>query len=214
MIAVVNYGLGNLASVRNAFRAAGAEVEITSDPTVIRRASGVVLPGVGAASAGMEQIRSRRLDRVVLDVAQSGKPLLGICLGMQLLFEQSEEGNAECLGLIPGGVRLLRGVEKVPHIGWNQVAIQSQMELWSGLPSAPYFYFVHSYVCDPADKSACAGTTDYGGAFCSAVSYGSVWGTQFHPERSGDMGLQVVKNFAARCESEFLGFTVSLYRKF
>jgi imidazole glycerol-phosphate synthase subunit HisH len=214
MIAVVDYGLGNLASVRNAFRAAGAEVEVSSDPAVIRRASGVVVPGVGAASAGMEQLRSRRLDGVVLDVAKSGRPLLGICLGMQLLFEHSEEGNADCLGLIPGGVRLLRGAEKVPHIGWNQVATQSQTALWSALPSAPYFYFVHSYVCDPADKSACAGTTDYGGAFCSAVSYGSVWGTQFHPERSGDMGLQVIKNFAARCDSEYMDVAPSSYRKF
>jgi imidazole glycerol-phosphate synthase subunit HisH len=213
MIAVVNYGLGNLASVRNAFRAAGAEVVVTSDPAAIQRASGVVLPGVGAASAGMEQLRSRRLDGVVLDVAQSGRPFLGICLGMQLLFEHSEEGNADCLGLIPGAVRLLRSAEKVPHIGWNQVAIQSQTELWSGLPSMPYFYFVHSYVCDPADKSACVGTTDYGGTFCSAVSFGSVWGTQFHPERSGDMGLRLIKNFAARCDSEYFGVTLSSYRK-
>jgi len=214
MIAVVNYGLGNLASVRNAFRAAGTEVEVTSEPDVIRRASGVVLPGVGAASAGMEQLRSRRLDGVVLDVAQSRRPLLGICLGMQLLFEHSEEGNADCLGLIPGGVHLLRGAEKIPHIGWNQVAVQSQTELWSGLPSAPYFYFVHSYVCEPADKSACVGTTDYGGDFCSAVSYGSVWGTQFHPERSGDMGMKVIKNFAACCDSESLDVAPSSYRKF
>jgi glutamine amidotransferase len=199
MIAVVDYGLGNVASVRNALRATGAEAELTSDPERIRRATGVVLPGVGAASAGMERLRARALDGVVQEVAQEGKPLLGICLGMQLLFDRSEEGSVECLGVIPGTVRLLHGQEKVPHIGWNQVAPRAESELWYGLPAELYFYFVHSYVCDPRDLSVSAGTTEYGETFCSAVQSGSVWGTQFHPERSGRVGLQLIRNFVERC---------------
>ena len=199
MIAIVDYGLGNLASVRNAFRATGAEVEVTSDEKRIRKAAGVVLPGVGAASAGMERLRARGLDRVVQDVARAETPFLGICLGMQLLFERSEEGDAKCLGLIPGAVRMLSGDEKVPHIGWNQVSTEGRSELWRDLPPDPYFYFVHSYVCDPVDASVSAGMTDYGESFCSAVQCGSVWGTQFHPERSGTAGLRLIKNFVDKC---------------
>lgn len=199
MIAIVDYGLGNLASVRNAFRAVGADVEVTSEPERIHQASGIVLPGVGAASAGMKLLRARGLDEVVQDIARADVPLLGICLGMQLLFERSEEGDAECLGLIRGTARLLRGGEKVPHIGWNQVATENRNRLWHKLPPNPYFYFVHSYVCDPADTSVSAGRTEYGEIFCSAVECGSVWGLQFHPERSGRTGLQLIGNFVERC---------------
>ncbi|HEX6509176.1 MAG TPA: imidazole glycerol phosphate synthase subunit HisH [Chloroflexota bacterium] len=198
MIAIVDYGLGNLTSVRNAFAAVGARAERTSDPEAIRQADGLVLPGVGAASAGMERLRDRGLDSVVLEVARAGRPVLGLCLGMQLLFEWSEEGGTACLALLGGSVRLLRGDHKVPHIGWNQVETRGGA-LWEGLPPAPYFYFVHSYICIPTEPSLLAGETEYGGRFCSAVVSGSIWGVQFHPERSGNVGLQLIRNFARAC---------------
>lgn len=199
MIAIVDYDLGNLASVRNAFVEVGARAERTADPDTIREADGVVLPGVGAASAGMERLRARGLHDVVLEVARSGRPLLGLCLGMQLLFEHSEEGAASCLGLLPGSVRLMQVDLKVPHIGWNQVQTSSGSNLWKGLPADPYFYFVHSYVCVPADQSLSAGETEYGETFCSAVTSGPIWGVQFHPERSGKNGLQLIRNFVDVC---------------
>jgi imidazole glycerol-phosphate synthase subunit HisH len=199
MIAIVDYDLGNLASVHNAFAEVGAWAERTADPDTIREADGVVLPGVGAASAGMERLRARGLEDVVLEVARSGRPLLGLCLGMQLLFESSEEGATSCLGLLPGTVRLIRADLKVPHIGWNQVQTSSGTNLWKGLPADPYFYFVHSYVCVPADQSLSAGETEYGETFCSAVVSGAIWGVQFHPERSGKSGLHLIRNFADVC---------------
>lgn len=202
MIAIVDYGVNNLASVRNAFRAAGTEATVSSDPRVIARAEGVVLPGIGAASAGMDRLQQRGLEDVLREVAMSGRPFLGICLGMQLLFESSEEGgNVACLGILPGTVRVLSGAVKVPQIGWNQVETGAGLSLWDGLPDNPYFYFVHSYVCEPADPSIVAGETVYGTAFCSAVTLGSVWGTQFHPERSGTAGLKLIANFVAACRS-------------
>lgn len=197
MIAIVDYGLGNLASVRNAFRAAGVETTITADPAMVAQADGLVLPGVGAASAGMRQLRARNLEQPVLAAAQDGRPVLGLCLGMQLLFEGSEEGDTTCLGLLPGTVELLQGSMKVPHIGWNQVAPQGQSELWHDLPPDPYLYFVHSYICRPRDPAMIAGLTDYGGPFCSVVAAGTIWGTQFHPERSGRIGQQLIRNFVS-----------------
>ena len=199
MIAIVDYGLGNLASVYNAFAAVGVDVERTSNPAIIHAADGVVLPGVGAASAGMARLRERGLDVAVLEAVRANRPLLGLCLGMQLLFEWSEEGNAACLGVLPGAVRLLRVDEKVPHIGWNQVETRPG-PLWARLPPNPYFYFVHSYVCVPAEPELSAGETEYGTAFCSAVARGPVWGVQFHPERSGHVGLELIRNFAAACQ--------------
>jgi glutamine amidotransferase len=199
VIVCVDYGLGNLASVRNAFRAAGSEITITSDPAAIGHSTGLVLPGVGAASAGMAGLRARGLEDIVRDVGSSGRPLLGLCLGMQLLFERSEEGDTECLGLLPGTVRRLSGDIKVPHIGWNQVAQRDDFELWRDVPPDPYFYFVHSFVCDPSEISDVAGTTDYGGTFCSVVARGPVWGTQFHPERSDRMGRLLIRNFVRAC---------------
>jgi glutamine amidotransferase len=215
MIAVVDYGLGNLASVRNALRAVGADVGVTSDRQQIERAAGVVLPGVGAARAGMERLCVLGLDGVVREVALQGMPLLGLCLGMQLLFDRSEEGDAECLGLIPGTVRLLRDAPKVPQIGWNQVRPpdlayrQGEQEGAAGSPlrrllgddnaPSPYFYFVHSYVCVPDDPAVVAGVTDYGETFCSAAECGTIWGTQFHPERSGRTGLRLLRGFVETC---------------
>jgi imidazole glycerol-phosphate synthase subunit HisH len=200
VIAIVDYGVNNLASVRNAFRAAGADVEVTADQGRIEQARGVVLPGIGAASAGMEQIRQRRLEEPLRRSVESGKPLLGLCLGMQLLFDRSEEGgNIPCLGIVPGTVRLLTGAPKVPQIGWNQVETRSASRLWRGLPADPYFYFVHSYVCVPSNPEVIAGETEYGERFCSALAHDAVWATQFHPERSGKTGLGLIANFVGAC---------------
>jgi glutamine amidotransferase len=162
----------------------------------------------------MERLRSRGLDAVVREVAAGEQPLLGICLGMQLFFDRSQEGNVACLGLIPGTVRLLRGEVKIPHIGWNQVAVQSEAPLWRGLQAAPksgprradksgpYFYFVHSYICEPLEPADVAGTTEHGEQFCSAVVRDRIWGTQFHPERSGQTGMQLIRNFVEWCSAK------------
>lgn len=199
MIAVVDYGVNNLASVRNALRALDAEAVVTAEPDVIAGSDGVILPGVGAASAGMERIRARGLEDSIKEVAKSGRPLLGICLGMQLLFEWSEEGDTPCLGLLPGRVASLRGTIKIPQIGWNQVETRRDLPLWRDIEGSPYFYFVHSYFCEPADFEIVAGSTNYGGEWCSAVARDTVWGTQFHPERSGRDGLRLIHNFVQSC---------------
>lgn len=200
MILIVDYGLGNLASVRNAFRAVGADVQVSSSPEDVARADGLVLPGVGAASAGMERLRQHGLEGPIREAASSSVPVLAICLGMQLLFDRSEEGDATCLGLIGGTVRRLRGEIKVPHTGWNEVRVESGNGLFAGVSSDPYYYFVHSYVCEPLDPGVVAGTTEYGGTFCSAVQWDSIWGTQFHPERSGTEGLRLIANFSELCK--------------
>lgn len=195
MIAIVDYGLGNLASVRNALLKVGAEPFITSDPDVISSAEGVILPGVGAARGGMKGLASRGLVNALMETARAGKPLLGHCLGMQLLFDESEEnGGTGCLGVLQGKVRRLSGAVKVPHIGWNQVSTNGA-EMWNGLARNPYVYFVHSYVCVPRDRRIIAGTTEYGDSFCSAVVQDNIWGVQFHPERSGTAGLRLMSNF-------------------
>jgi imidazole glycerol-phosphate synthase subunit HisH len=202
VIAIVNYGLGNLASVRNAFHAAGADVVLTDDPATLRRAAGMVLPGVGAAGAGMAGLRDRNLVDVVTEVARSGTPVLGHCLGMQLLFEQSDENHGTpCLGLLPGAVHRMTGDVKVPHIGWNQVQT-TDSPMWDGLPPKPYFYFVHSYICVPTDPAMVAGTTDHGTDFCSAVTSAAIWGVQFHPERSGAAGIRLIRNFVRITETQ------------
>ncbi|MDQ2743503.1 MAG: imidazole glycerol phosphate synthase subunit HisH [Chloroflexota bacterium] len=201
MIAIVDYGINNLASVRNAIRAVGGEAQVTADAEVIDRAGGIVLPGVGAAPVGMERLRARGLEAVLRDVIARGTPALGICLGMQLLFEWSEEGDVPCLGILPGSTRLLRGAIKVPQIGWNQVRTRRDLRLWAGIPDNPYFYFVHSYICVPREQEAIAGETEYGESFASAVVSNAMWGTQFHPERSGQMGLRLIRNFVLTCEA-------------
>ena len=200
MIAIVDYGVNNLASVRNALRAEGGDVEVTADPCRIERARGLVLPGIGAASAGMEQIRRRGLEEPLRRCVERGKPLLGLCLGMQLLFDRSEEGGGvPCLGIVPGTVRLLSGRLKVPQIGWNQVETTGSHPLWDGLSGDPYFYFVHSYICVPSAPNDVVGRTEYGETFCSALTHGAIWATQFHPERSGKTGLRLIANFVRAC---------------
>ena len=198
-IAIIDYGMGNLRSVQKAIEKVGSEAIITSDAQQIAAASKVILPGVGAFRDAIKALHQQDLVGPIKEATQSGKPFLGICLGLQLLFERSfEYGDYEGLGVIPGVVRKFDVPQdlKVPHMGWNQlIATQSEHPLLSGLESTAWFYFVHSYYVDPADSSWSAAETDYGGRFVSMVAKGNVYATQFHPEKSQAAGLQLLKNF-------------------
>jgi len=202
MIAVIDYGLGNLRSVSKALESVGADVVVTSKPEEILKAKGVVFPGVGAFNKGMENLKEKGLIDAVYGVIREGIPFLGICLGLQLLFTESEEhGRTSGLGIIKGRVRRFEGNMKVPHMGWNQVCVKKpetsnrKPDLFKEIPDEEYFYFVHSYFVEPKDESVVIGTTNYGGEFTSAVQKDNVWGVQFHPEKSSGLGLKVLKNF-------------------
>jgi len=195
MIAIADYGIGNLGSVTKAFRRAGAEVRLTGDREVLRGADALVLPGDGAVGAPKAAVERRGLVPVLREAVEEGKPLLGICVGMQLLFEESEEhGRHAGLGLLPGRVRRLEGDLPVPHMGWNRLRACRPHPVLDGVPDGAHVYFVHSYYCDaPAD--VVIATTDYGRVFAAIVSRGSVLGMQFHPEKSQDVGLRLVASF-------------------
>ena len=197
MIAVLDYGMGNLRSVEKALERAGAEVELTRDPGRIRAANGLVLPGVGAFPKAMEAVRDLQFDRLMREHVDAGKPALGICLGMQLLFESSSElGGAEGLGLLGGEVAELDAPGlKVPHIGWNEVAWTNGTPIAEGLPDPAAFYHVHSFAPRPADAEDVLGRSAYGTEFASVVGRGNVFGVQFHPEKSGADGLALLRNF-------------------
>jgi glutamine amidotransferase len=202
VIAIVDYRAGNLTSVKLAFDALGADSRITSDPGEIRRAERVVFPGVGAAGAGMEAIAELDLAPVLRDVISAGTPFLGVCFGMQLLFEHSEEdGGVDCLGVLPGRVRRFapsNPLDKIPHMGWNAFKQLRPHPLLDGIDDGIEFYFVHSYYCEPSEAKLTVGRTDYADVdFCSAVARANLFATQFHPERSGRFGLQLYRNFAA-----------------
>jgi glutamine amidotransferase len=195
VITIVDYGIGNLGSVIKAFRHAGAEILLSGDPAVLREAEALVLPGDGAFGATMEGVVARGLVPVLLEAAEAGKPLLGICIGMQLLFEESEEhGWHAGLGLLPGRVRRFEGDLPVPHMGWNSLRRRREHPLLQGIEDGAYVYFVHSYFCDAAPEVIVA-TSDYGTDFPAIVSRGSVLGVQFHPEKSQAVGLRMVENF-------------------
>jgi glutamine amidotransferase len=197
MIAIINYGLGNLHSVRKAVFHVGGKVTVTEDVDTILGADKIILPGVGAFSEGMRGLGSRNLVPVLQEKATSGTPLLGICLGMQLLFEESEEkGHHRGLGLISGKVVLFREPSiKIPQIGWNQVQISKSSELTRGINSGDFFYFNHGYYCAPEQKADMLTRTDYGGWIASAVERENIFGVQFHPEKSQQTGLNLLKNF-------------------
>lgn len=195
MITVIDYGLGNLASVANALEKLEIPYLISSDIGVLKNAKVLVLPGVGAAGQGMENLKKRKIDQVIIEQAKRDTPILGICLGMQLLFESSEEGKANCLGLIKGDVRKFDTSLKVPQIGWNQIDTRNNSLLLKGIKNNSYFYFVNSYYCSPIEEKAIKGVTDYGVKFCSVLEKNNLYGVQFHPEKSGDVGLQLLKNF-------------------
>ena len=199
MIAVVDYGVGNLFSLRSSFAAIGEEAEVTSSPAVLRAADRIVLPGVGAFGDAAEKLRRTGLDAVVREEAGRGKPLLGICLGMQLLFERSfEHGEHAGLGLLTGSVRPIAGripaQLKIPHIGWNALHFVKDSPLFTGLREGDHVYFVHSYAAEDCGEALLA-VTEYGAELTAAVGRDNIYGCQFHPEKSSDVGLSILRNF-------------------
>lgn len=197
-IAIIDYGAGNLRSVAKAFEKIGFPPRVTTDPKEILVADAVVLPGVGAAGDTMTNLAARGMVDAVRQVIGQGKPFFGVCLGLQLLFQTSEEGGVDCLGVLPGRVRRLPSGPKVPHIGWNQVRLPRPHPLFDGVPSEQYFYFVHSFYAEPSGPDLVAGTTDYGVSFCSFAATKNLVATQFHPEKSGTLGLRLYDNFVRR----------------
>jgi glutamine amidotransferase len=197
-VAILDYGVGNVRSAQKAIEHGGYTAVITAEPAALRNAARLILPGVGAFGTAIQRLRETGLDEVVLDAARSGKPVLGICLGMQLMLGSSEErGEWTGLGLVPGRVvPLPETAPKIPEIGWNTVEGRNDSPLLEDIPEGMMFYFVHSYVCRPDDPAAIGGVTDYGGDFCSVLSAGNIHAAQFHPEKSGRAGLKFLKNFA------------------
>lgn len=197
-VAIIDYGAGNLRSVINAVRQLGYQPRVTRCAEDILGARLVILPGVGAAGTAMASLRQFGLTGIIRRLAEENRPFLGICLGLQVLFAETEEGGGtECLGIFPGKVRRLPPGLKIPHMGWNQVKQRLAHPAFDGIPDNSDFYFVHSYYADPEDKAIIAGETDYGIAFCSAVARGNLVATQFHPERSGELGLKIYANLLA-----------------
>lgn len=201
MIAIIDYGMGNLRSVEKGFEKAGVRVKVVTGPDEVDRARGVVLPGVGAFADAMENLKNSGMDEAVKRAIKDGRPFLGICLGLQLLFEASEEwGRSRGLGILPGLVRRLPEKLKVPHMGWNQVKFTGDHPVFRGVPDNSSFYFVHSYYVDTEDQQVQAGVTDYGMSFISAVGYENVFAIQFHPEKSSVIGLRILRNFGGIVE--------------
>ncbi|MGH2460258.1 MAG: imidazole glycerol phosphate synthase subunit HisH [Chloroflexota bacterium] len=195
-IAVVDYGAGNLRSVARALEAAGAEPVVTDRASELDRVAGLVLPGVGAAGAAMRGLGARGLIEPLRRAVASGRPFLGVCLGLQVLMASSDEdGGVACLGVVPGRVQKLPDGLKIPHMGWNQVRQQLAHRVFEGIPDEANFYFVHSYAVVPDDPRLIVGLTDYGAPFASAIGFDNVVATQFHPEKSAGHGLQVYRNF-------------------
>ena len=204
MIAIVDYRAGNLTSVARALHFLEKPCRITSDPDELRRASRIIFPGVGAAGEAMSHLRQTGWDHLLRECVQEGKPVLGICMGTQVILEHSEENDTPCLGIVAGCVKrfpadLRQDGErlKIPHMGWNRVAFQKDHPAFHGLPEGAEFYFVHSYYPEPADFELVAGWTEYGLRFCAALAYKNLVAVQFHPEKSGRPGLQILNNFCS-----------------
>jgi glutamine amidotransferase len=199
-LSIVDYGAGNLRSVQKAFEHAGVDAVITRDPEEVATASALVLPGVGAFGAAMEQLTRQGLAEAVMGGIRSGIPFLGVCLGLQVLFEESEEDpGTPGLGVVPGVVRALPPTVKVPHIGWNQVEACTCSALFDGIPDGSAFYFVHGYAAVPRSPAEVLCMTDYDGVrFVSGIEAGNVAGVQFHPEKSSALGLRLYRNFAQK----------------
>ena len=200
MIAIIDYGVGNLFSLKSSFLAIGEEVIVTADKNEIEKADKILLPGVGAFSDAANKLKASGLDNVIKQEVKKGKPLLGICLGMQLLFEKSfEYGEHEGLGLIKGAVKPIADVIpqnlKIPHIGWNELLFTKKSPIFSTLPENPYVYFVHSFYATDCEESVIA-NTEYSANLTAAVQNKNVFGCQFHPEKSGEIGLKILKAFA------------------
>jgi imidazole glycerol-phosphate synthase subunit HisH len=194
-VAIVDYRAGNLRSVAKALEAAGAETLVTSDVRDIEAADALVFPGQGANDSSMRALKERGLVDSITGFIAADRPFLGVCLGLQLLMDSSDEGVEAGLGIIPGRTRKLPAGQKIPHMGWNSVDIRGDHEVLAGVADGTHFYFVHSYYADPADPEMVAGTTDYGVKFCSAVARRALVAVQFHPEKSGDVGLDLYRRF-------------------
>jgi imidazole glycerol-phosphate synthase subunit HisH len=196
-VAIIDYGVGNLRSVEKAFAATGCEAIISSDQGLLRSAQRLVLPGVGAFAACMKALKERGFDRLVKERGREGTPLLGVCVGMQLLFDESEEfGSTPGLGLLRGSVRRFGEDLVVPHVGWNRIHQKQPLALFEGIADGAFCYFVHSFYCRPADAAVVAGETEYGTRYPSVVAERNICGVQFHPEKSQDVGLRMLRNFA------------------
>ncbi len=194
-IAIADYNAGNIRSVQKALERFDARAQITSSPECIANADALVVPGQGACDSSMRHLHSGGLVEPIRDFIQGGKPFLGVCLGLQLLLDSSEEGEEPCLGIVSGTCRRLPEGRKIPHMGWNQVSLKKEHPVFDGVRDNSHFYFVHSYYADPEDTSLIAGTTEYGVEFCSAAAWDSVVAVQFHPEKSGTVGLKIYENF-------------------
>ena len=196
MIAIIDYGMGNLRSVQKALEREGAQTVITQDPKVLKKADKIVLPGVGAMKPAMQKLETLGLIEPIKEAIAYGKPFLGICLGFQLLFSTSDEGgNAKGLGILPGAVRKFKSL-KVPHMGWNQLIIKNdRCAILSGIKNSSDVYFCHSYFVQPKQRTITAATTKYGREFACVGAYKNIFGVQFHPEKSQDIGLKILQNF-------------------
>lgn len=202
MIAIIDYNAGNITSVARALAALGRDFIITDDTKLLDSATHVIFPGVGAAGEAMDYLRKKELDAWLKSCYHTGKPIMGICLGTQIILNASEENDTQCIGLVSGltkrfpeqwdaeGARL-----KIPHMGWNGISLRREHPVFAGLNTASEYYFVHSYYPAPSDESAVLATTDYGITFCSAIAMKNLVAVQFHPEKSGRPGLQILKNF-------------------
>ena len=196
-VAIIDYGVGNLRSVEKAFAAVGVDAIVTSDTNKLQETERLVLPGVGAFGACMRELDRHGFIDLILERVQHGTPLLGVCVGMQMLFEESSEfGQTKGLGLLQGSVSRFSNDLTVPHVGWNQVNQRRSHPLFDDVAQESFFYFVHSYFCEPVDENLSIGTTDYGVSFASIVAEKNICGVQFHPEKSQAAGLQLLKNFA------------------
>ena len=196
-VGIIDYGVGNLRSVEKAFAAGGCDAVVSADENVLRTAERLVLPGVGAFAACMTALSERGFDQLVCERVAQGTPLLGVCVGMQMLFEESEEfGRTRGLGLLRGRVRRFSDDLVVPQVGWNQIRQRHAHPLFEGIADEAFFYFVHSFYCEPADDTVVLGDTDYGVAYASVVAHENVSGVQFHPEKSQATGLRLLANFA------------------
>ncbi|MCK5577285.1 MAG: imidazole glycerol phosphate synthase subunit HisH [Dehalococcoidales bacterium] len=196
MIAIIDYGAGNLRSVVNAITRLGYQPIIGTSPADVLEARVVILPGVGAAASTMESLKKMGLVKPLRSYIAAGRPFFGVCLGLQVLFTSTEEGGGhQCLDVIPGRVKKLPSGQKVPHMGWNQVRQKLDHPVFSGIPDDSHFYFVHSYYVEPDDRALVAGETEYGLPLCSVIARDKLVATQFHPEKSGELGLRMYHNF-------------------
>jgi glutamine amidotransferase len=198
-IAIIDYGAGNLGSVRNAITRLGYKARVTNKPEEVLEASAVILPGVGAAGDTVDSLEQLGLNKAIYRLVDENRPLFAVCVGLQILLTGSEEGGwHKCLDIVSGRVKKLPGGLKIPHIGWNQVKQQTKSYLFNGIPDEANFYFVHSYYASPDDTALVGGTTDYGTSFCSALIKDNLVATQFHPEKSANWGLRMYANFLER----------------